>query len=83
MLLYLLLKWNNYTQLHRITYSSYVDIRIVNAQLLESLSKTALEALACNLQVLSYDLRYLNEFPSKHNAENVVKKMMARIEESL
>jgi hypothetical protein len=61
-------------------YSVYVDIRIVNAQLLESLSKTALEALACNLQVLTYDLKYLNQFPSEHNAENVVKKIMCLIE---
>ncbi len=61
-------------------YSVYVDIRIINAQLLESLSKSALEALACNLQVLSYDLKYLNEFPSEHNAENVVKKIMDIIE---
>ncbi len=61
-------------------YSVYVDIKIVNGQLLESLSKTALEALACNLQVLSYDLKYLNDFPSQHNAENVVKKIMTMIE---
>ena len=61
-------------------YNVYVDVRIVNGQLLESLSKTALEALACNLQVLSYDLRYLDKFPSEHNAENVVKKMMTIIE---
>ena len=61
-------------------YSVYIDIRIVNDQLLESLSKTALEALACNLQVLSYELKYLDEFPTKHNATNVVKKIMAMME---
>jgi hypothetical protein len=61
-------------------YSVYVDTRIINDQLIESLSKTALEALACNLKVLSYDLKYLNEFPSKHNAENVVKKIMTIME---
>ena len=48
--------------------------------IIESLSKTAREALACNLRVLSFDLRYLNEFPSKHSAANVVAKIMDKIE---
>ena len=61
-------------------YNVYVDIRIVNGQLLESLSKTALEALACNLQVLSYELKYVDKFPTKHNATNVVKKIMTMME---
>ena len=61
-------------------YSVYVDIRIVKNQIIESLSKTALEALACNLRVLSFDLRYLNEFPSKHSAPNVVAKIIDKIE---
>jgi glycosyltransferase involved in cell wall biosynthesis len=61
-------------------YSVYVDIKIINNKFLESLSKTALEALACNLKVLSYDLKYLNDFPTKHKAENVVEKMMTLIE---
>jgi hypothetical protein len=61
-------------------YSVYVDIRIVKNQIIESLSKTALEALACNLRVLSFDLKYLNEFPPKHSAANVVAKIMDKIE---
>jgi hypothetical protein len=37
-------------------YSVYVYIKIVDGQLLESLSKTELEALTCDLQVLSYEI---------------------------
>jgi len=61
-------------------YSVYVDYRVVKNVLIESLSKTALEALACNLRVLSFDLKYLNEFPPKHSAANVVAKIMDKIE---
>ena len=71
-LLYLLLKGNNYTQLHRITYSCYIDIRIINPQLLKSLRLHL--KLACNLQVLSYDMKYLIECPTEYNAEMFVKK---------
>ena len=61
-------------------YSVYVDIRIVKNVIIESLSKTALEALACNLRVLSFDLRYLDKFPPNHSAANVVAKIMEKIE---
>ena len=53
-------------------YNLYVDIKIVNDQLLESLSKTGLESLACGLKVLNYKLEYINKLPQKHNPVNVV-----------
>jgi hypothetical protein len=61
-------------------FSVYVDTRIVKNVVIESLSKTALEALACNLRVLSFNLKYLEEFPPKHSGENVVAKIMEKIE---
>ena len=56
-------------------YDIYVDIKIVNNQLLESLSKTGLESLACGLRVLNYKLEYLNKLPQMHNPVNVVNQL--------
>jgi hypothetical protein len=56
-------------------YKIYVDIRIVNDKILESLSKTALESLACGLKVLNYKLEYLNKLPQMHNPVNVVNQL--------
>ena len=56
-------------------YDIYVDIRIVNDKLIESLSKTALESLACGLKVLNYKLEYIDKLPEKHNPLNVVNQL--------
>jgi hypothetical protein len=56
-------------------YKIYVDIRIVNDKILESLSKTALESLACGLKVLNYKLEYLDKLPQMHNPVNVVNQL--------
>ena len=56
-------------------YKVYVDIRIVNDKILESLSKTALESLACGLKVLNYKLEYLDKLPQMHNPVNVVTQL--------
>ena len=56
-------------------YPIYVDIRIVNDKILESLSKTALESLACGLKVLNYKLEYLEKLPEMHNPVNVVNQL--------
>jgi glycosyltransferase involved in cell wall biosynthesis len=56
-------------------YKIYIDIRYVNKRLLENLSKTALEALACGLRVLDYKLNYLSGLPSEHNPANVVSNL--------
>jgi glycosyltransferase involved in cell wall biosynthesis len=53
-------------------YKTFIDIRFVNKTLLENLSKTALEALACGLKVLDYRLQYHQGLPSQHNPMNVV-----------
>jgi hypothetical protein len=56
-------------------YDVYVDLRFVNRKLLKNLSKTALEALACGLKVLNYNLEYVNNLPSEHCPTNVVTKL--------
>jgi hypothetical protein len=56
-------------------YKIYVDIRIVNNKILENFSKTALESLACGLNVLNYKLEYLNKLPQMHNPVNIVNQL--------
>lgn len=61
-------------------YTHYIDIKYDNGTILPALSKTGLEALACGIKVLTYDLRHINEFPSEHKPENVVKKLLTIIQ---
>ena len=56
-------------------YKVYVDIKVVNDKILESLSKTALESLACGLKVLNYKLEYLDKLPEMHNPVNVINQL--------
>lgn len=56
-------------------YNTYVDIRLVNGKILENLSKSALEALACGLQVLDYRLMYHRGLPSEHDPSEVLSKL--------
>jgi hypothetical protein len=56
-------------------YNVYVDIRIVNGKVLENLSKTALESLACGLKVLNFKLEYLDKLSEIHNPKNAVNQL--------
>ena len=56
-------------------YDIYVDIKIVNDKIIESLSKTGLESLACGLQVLNYKLEYIDKLPEKHHPLNVINQL--------
>jgi hypothetical protein len=56
-------------------YNTYVDIRLVNGKILENLSKSALESLACGLEVLDYRLHYLRGLPSEHDPSAVLSKL--------
>ena len=56
-------------------YDIYVDIKIVNDKIIESLSKTGLESLACGLKVLNYKLEYIDKLPQKHNPVNVINQL--------
>ena len=53
-------------------YDAYIDLRFVDRKLLKNLSKTALEALACGLRVLNYNLEFVDNLPSEHCPTNVV-----------
>ena len=56
-------------------YDIYVDIKIVNDKIIESLSKTGLESLSCGLKVLNYKLEYLDKLPEMHNPINVLNQL--------
>ncbi len=56
-------------------YKVYVDIRYINQKILENLSKTALESLACGLTVLDYQLKFRQHLPEEHLPMNVVSRL--------
>jgi hypothetical protein len=56
-------------------YDIYVDIKIVNDKIIESLSKTGLESLSCGLKVLNYKLEYIDKLPEIHHPLNVVNQL--------
>jgi glycosyltransferase involved in cell wall biosynthesis len=56
-------------------YALYVDVRYVDGRILENLSKTALEALACGLDVLDYKLDRRHSLPSEHIPMNVISRL--------
>ena len=56
-------------------YQLYVDVRYVDNLVLENLSKTAIESLACGLQVLNYKLKLVSTVPELHLPQNVISKI--------
>lgn len=56
-------------------YEYYIDVKRSNGKLLDVLSKTGLEALACGLKVIRWDGEIVEGLPEKHIPENVVKKL--------
>jgi glycosyltransferase involved in cell wall biosynthesis len=56
-------------------YAVYVDIKYVEEQLLQALSKTALEALACGLTVLDFKLDCRQGLPDEYTPMNVVSRL--------
>jgi hypothetical protein len=56
-------------------YRTYVDIRYVNDIVLENLSSTALQSLACGLNVLDYKLQFRRGLPTEHDAVNVASQL--------
>ncbi|AIF84199.1 hypothetical protein NTE_02145 [Candidatus Nitrososphaera evergladensis SR1] len=57
-------------------YGAYVDIRYVNGKVLENLSKTALEALACGLKVIDYQANIHTRLPPEHDPHNVASRFV-------
>lgn len=58
-------------------YEVYVDIRFVKETLLANLSSTALQALACDLTVLDFRLKYLKTFPIEHDPMRIVSELFS------
>jgi hypothetical protein len=56
-------------------YGVYVDVKYVDGKILEALSKTGLEALACGLDVLDYKLNCRHGLPEEHNPMNVTSRL--------
>ncbi len=56
-------------------YGLYIDVRYVDGKILENLSKTALEALACGLDVLDYKLNHRHGLPEEYNPVNVTSRL--------
>jgi len=56
-------------------FETYVNVIYSSGQLIESLSKTALECLACGLEVLQWDGFSFRGLPDKHKPENVMKAL--------
>lgn len=56
-------------------YRTYVDIRYVNDVVLENLSSTALQSLACGLSVVDYKLEFRRGLPKEHDAVNVASQL--------
>jgi hypothetical protein len=56
-------------------YGTYIDIRYVDGILLKNLSKTALEALACGLDVIDYRIKRIRGLPTEYEPVNVVSRL--------
>lgn len=57
-------------------YGTYVDIKYIDGTLLEAMSKTGLESLACGLQVLDYQLKYVKGLPKENSPEVAACRVM-------
>jgi len=56
-------------------YGVYVDVRFVDGKILQNLSKTALEALACGLDVLDYKSNRRHGLPVEYDPMNVTSRL--------
>jgi hypothetical protein len=56
-------------------YEMYIDIRFVRELLLDDLSATALQSLACGLKVITPQLRILDNFPLQHNPTHIADRL--------
>lgn len=56
-------------------YGVYVDIKFVNNTILQALSMTGLQALACGLTILDYQLTFRHRLPAEHDPANTVSQL--------
>lgn len=57
------------------SYQVYVDLKYVNGKIIQALSKTGLESLACGLEVLDYNLKFRIGLPADHYPSNVIRRL--------
>ena len=57
-------------------YEMYVDIRFIKEHLLEDLSTTSLQSLACGLKVITPQLKILSTFPLQHDPTQIVDRLL-------
>lgn len=58
-------------------FTTYVDIKYQNGELLDVFSTTAMQALACGLTVIDGNGKKWKEFPEEHKPENVIEKLLS------
>ncbi len=56
-------------------YEYYIDIKKTADKIIHEMSKTALEALACNCKVIRWDKSIVKELPNEHKPEVVAKRL--------
>ncbi|MCW3989881.1 MAG: hypothetical protein NWE88_07405 [Candidatus Bathyarchaeota archaeon] len=56
-------------------YEYYIDVKRSKGKILEALSKTGLESLACGLKVIKWNGEIVNGLPEKNLPERVVEKL--------
>jgi hypothetical protein len=56
-------------------YDIYLDARFINRQLIEGMSKTALESLACGLSVIDHQLNRQKGLPPEHDPIYIVSRL--------
>lgn len=56
-------------------YEYYIDVKEGKGKVTKALSKTGLEALACNCKVIRWDGKIVEKLPEEHKAENVARKL--------
>lgn len=56
-------------------YNAYVDIRFIDGKIIDQLSTTAVQSLACGLTVLDFELKYRQGLPAEFEAKKVVSKL--------
>jgi len=57
-------------------YGTYVDIKYIDGTLLEAMSKTGLESLACGLKVINHRLECVEGLPNEHRPEVAASSVM-------
>jgi glycosyltransferase involved in cell wall biosynthesis len=58
-------------------YDTYLDVRFINGKLVDGMSKTGLESLACGLTVIDHKLNYHKGLTPQHDATRIVSELSA------